>query len=286
MGEIGDDTLFGGAGDDTLSGGSQNDTLDGGLGDDLLQGGSGDDHLIAIAGSDRLEGGSENDTYTVALSAGETTIFDVSGADMLELSGDIKAKDIILSVDGDDLIVGLRSDDTKTIRVLGQFDADSHIMLEAIKFSDGFTINISQMIIGDEGDNNLTGTDMDDGILGLGGDDNILGQGGDDFLDGGAGEDIIYGGAGNDQIHGSSEDDLLSGDQGDDTIIDGDGNDLLIGGQGNDTFVIGNSGNADQDTIADFVKGEDRSTLLDLADNLLLASNWIILVAVLTRRFL
>lgn len=261
LGEIGDDTLFGGAGDDTLSGGSQNDTLDGGLGDDLLQGGSGDDHLIAIAGSDRLEGGSENDTYTVALSAGETTIFDVSGADMLELSGDIKAKDIILSVDGDDLIVGLRSDDTKTIRVLGQFDADSHIMLEAIKFSDGFTINISQMIIGDEGDNNLTGTDMDDGILGLGGDDNILGQGGDDFLDGGAGEDIIYGGAGNDQIHGSSEDDLLSGDQGDDTIIDGDGNDLLIGGQGNDTFVIGNSGNADQDTIADFVKGEDRIDL-------------------------
>lgn len=261
LGEIGDDTLFGGAGDDTLSGGSQNDTLDGGLGNDLLQGGSGDDHLITLAGSDRLEGGSENDTYTVALSADETTIFDVSGADMLELYGDIKAKDIILSVDGDDLIVGLRSDDTKTIRVLGQFDADSHIMLEAIKFSDGFTINISQMIIGDEGDNNLTGTDMDDGILGLGGDDNILGQGGDDFLDGGAGEDIIYGGAGNDQIHGSSEDDLLSGDQGDDTIIDGDGNDLLIGGQGNDTFVIGNSGNADQDTIADFVKGEDRIDL-------------------------
>lgn len=261
LGEIGDDTLLGGAGDDTLSGGSQNDTLDGGLGNDLLQGGSGDDHLIALAGSDRLEGGSENDTYTVKLSAGETTIFDVSGADMLELSGDIKAKDIILSVDGDDLIVGLRSDDTKTIRVLGQFDADSHIMLEAIKFSDGFTINISQMIIGDEGDNNLTGTDMDDGILGLGGDDNILGQGGDDFLDGGAGEDIIYGGAGNDQIHGSSEDDLLSGDQGDDTIIDGDGNDLLIGGQGNDTFVIGNSGNADQDTIADFVKGEDKIDL-------------------------
>lgn len=261
LGEIGDDTLSGGSGDDTLSGGSQNDILDGGLGDDLLQGGSGDDTLIALAGSDRLEGGSENDTYIVKLSAGETTIFDVSGADMLELSGDIKPKDIILSVDGDDLIVGLRSDDTKTIRVLGQFDANSDIMLEAIKFTDGFTINISQMIIGDDGDNNLTGSETDDGILGLGGNDNILGQGGDDFLDGGAGEDIIYGGAGNDQIHGSSEDDLLSGDQGDDTLIDGAGNDLLIGGQGNDIFVIGNHENSDQDTIADFVKGEDRIDL-------------------------
>ncbi len=86
-------------------------------------------------------------------------------------------------------------------------------------------------------------SDGDDLIYASAGDDVIMGLGGDDVLSGGKGNDILIGGSGND---------VLSG---------GQGNDTLIGGTGADTFAFATedltAGHLQQDTIADFERGED-----------------------------
>ena len=58
------------------------------------------------------------------------------------------------------------------------------------------------MINGDNGNNNLTGTNGDDVINGLGGNDELIGLDGRDTLNGGNGDDLLIGGAGNDRLDG------------------------------------------------------------------------------------
>ncbi len=268
MGGVGDDTLSGGMGDDRLlgdggndifDGGDGSDLLDGGEGNDILSGGSGNDRLIAGSGHDSLSGGSGNDTYDVDLFGGSVTISETEGSDVLNLTGGVEPKHVSLTREGDDLVIYNVQNNANAIRIQGQFAAGTRTV-EVLQFSNGYIINLSNLIIGDDGDNTLIGTEGNDGILGLGGNDSILGLGGDDFLDGGAGKDAIFGGRGNDTIQGSGEDDILSGDEGNDVIVGGAGNDMLIGGQGQDTFVV-NIEESTRETIADFERGQDRIDL-------------------------
>ncbi|MFK3776577.1 M10 family metallopeptidase C-terminal domain-containing protein [Agrobacterium sp. NPDC089420] len=267
VGGFGDDTLSGGAGNDellagggndTLNGGDGADTLDGEEGNDVLSGGLGDDRLIGGVGTDSLSGGTGNDIYEVDLFGGSVTISETEGTDVLKLTGGVEPKHVSLTRDGDDLVIYSVRDNANAVRIQGQF-ADGARKVEAVQFSNAYTINLTNLIIGDDGDNNLVGTEGNDGILGLGGNDSILGLGGDDFLDGGAGKDGIFGGGGNDTIHGSGENDLLVGDDGNDVIIGGTGDDVLVGGQGKDLFVINIE--AGKETISDFEKGDDRIDL-------------------------
>lgn len=258
-GGIGADRLVAGYGNDTLNGGDDADLLDGGEGNDVLSGGSGDDRLIAGSGHDSLSGGSGNDIYEADLFGGSVTISEIEGSDVLKLTGGVEPKHVSLTREGDDLVIYNIQNNSNAIRIQGQFAAGTR-KVEALQFSDGYIINLSNLIIGDDGDNTLIGTEGNDGILGLGGNDSILGLGGDDFLDGGAGKDAIFGGRGNDTIQGSGEDDILSGDEGNDVIVGGAGNDMLIGGQGRDTFVI-NIEDGNRETIADFERGQDRIDL-------------------------
>jgi Ca2+-binding RTX toxin-like protein len=55
-------------------------------------------------------------------------------------------------------------------------------------------------LVGDEGDNLLTGTEENDSISGGAGNDQLFGLGGDDVLDGGSGENRIVGGTGVDTL--------------------------------------------------------------------------------------
>lgn len=261
QGDAGNDSLSAGDGDDVLAGGDGDDWLNGEAGADSVLGGAGNDRLFTGPGADTLEGGTGDDVYEVDLDGAASIIRETDGNDRIEITGGYLAKNILLEKDGDDLIISDRANAANFVRVVGQFATDGQ-MVELITFSDGFTINISNLIIGDDGDNNIVGTEEDDAILGLGGNDTIMGEGGDDFIDGGDGEDIIYGGAGSDVVHGSGADDLLSGDAGDDTLISGKGNDYLIGGSGADGFFITQNEN-DQDTIADLEKGVDT---IDLSD--------------------
>ncbi len=116
-------------------------------------------------------------------------------------------------------------------------------------------------IVGDAGDNDITGSPIDDVIVGLGGNDRIDGGGGNDIicggdgkdrLFGGSGRDVLYGGSGRDRLYGGlgqdalfggpmidvlkggDAKDVLSGQQGADRLYGGAGNDLLLGGPRND----------------------------------------------------
>ncbi len=86
-------------------------------------------------------------------------------------------------------------------------------------------LHIEKFIIGDSGNNHLSGTSDSD---------YIEGKEGNDHLEGGAGKDCIVGGEGNDKIDGQSGEDILLGNGGNDDVRGGSSNDYLDGGSGND----------------------------------------------------
>lgn len=89
---------------------------------------------------------------------------------------------------------------------------------------------------GDDGDNEVEGSDDHDVIYGFGGHDFLLGFGGQDYIDGWSGNDDIFGHSGDDTILGYLGNDLISGGEDNDVINGGVGEDLLYGGLGADTF--------------------------------------------------
>jgi fibro-slime domain-containing protein len=110
------------------------------------------------------------------------------------------------------------------------------------------------VIMGDDSNNKLRGTNGNDLIFGNGGDDKIYGKKGNDCISGGAGNDKIWGGEGDDTISGGGGNDYLHGQQGNDTLVGGDGDDKAYGGKGNDTINAGAGndrihGNQDNDNI-------------------------------------
>ena len=110
----------------------------------------------------------------------------------------------------------------------------------------------SQVILGDNGANDLSGGEGDDTISGRGGKDTLTGNGGDDLIEGGNGNDRLIGGAGSDMLKGGKGDDRLEG---------GDGNDVVTGGKGRDTVFLGNGADRFIDDVqndrfgADTVRG-------------------------------
>jgi Ca2+-binding RTX toxin-like protein len=85
------------------------------------------------------------------------------------------------------------------------------------------------ILVGDAGDNVLTGGTLNDVLSGMAGNDTLVGGDGDDVLDGGAGDDVLDGGAGDDTVLGQDGNDFLVGGT-------GEGNDSLDGGPGTDTI--------------------------------------------------
>ena len=137
----------------------------------------------------------------------------------------------------------------------------------------------SDLIYGNDADNQIFGNEGEDIIKGSKGKDRLYGDDGNDFLEGGKGKDRLYGGDGNDfleggkgkdRLYGDDGNDFLEGGKGKDRLYGGDGNDFLEGGRGFDN-LFGGSGNdvfklttgRGFDRIRDFRKGEDR---LDIAE--------------------
>jgi serralysin len=153
--------------------------------------------------------------------------------------------------------------------------------IETFVFADGAVLAASALdgnpintIIGDGGDNTLTGTTLANDIHGLSGNDALTGLAGEDMLDGGDGDDTLDGGTGVDtasyasaglgvivslavagpqstggaggdtlvsieNLAGSAFDDQLAGDAIANVLSGLDGNDRLDGGAGNDTLLGG-----------------------------------------------
>ena len=90
------------------------------------------------------------------------------------------------------------------------------------------------------------GTELQDNLTGSGNSQFIMGRGGDDVLTGGDANDVLLGNAGNDKLVGGAGRDILTG---------GAGNDRLEGGLGDDVFAWRFS-----DASTAFAPAEDRIT--------------------------
>jgi Ca2+-binding RTX toxin-like protein len=112
VGTSGNDTLVGTDGDNTLFGEADNDIIDGKRGDDIIVGGTGNDILSGSAGSD---------TYRFNLGDGQDIIRDAGSSwdqstDILEFGAGIAVSDLLVSISGNDLILGI-ANTTDSIKI-------------------------------------------------------------------------------------------------------------------------------------------------------------------------
>ena len=198
------DLIYGLAGNDILNGGLGNDQIWGGDDVDTISGNDGDDIIRGEAGADILNGNAGNDDFYLSGTEGLGDQYD-GGADFDEI----------------------RLEAATTLNLAATF-----INMERVVFG-GFDITA---VSGDgfdlsgmarTGAGNLLGQAGNETITGTDGGDTIYGFAGTDTLNGSAGNDTIYGGDDNDIINGGAGADILYGEAGADTINGGDDNDNI-----------------------------------------------------------
>ena len=94
--------------------------------------------------------------------------------------------------------------------------------------SEGNTVEIRDLVIGDYRNNVFsTGVGVDF-LYGMGGNDVLDAGAGNDSLFGGDGDDTLVAGLGEDTLFGGNDNDALLASHGDDTVYGGDGNDTVV----------------------------------------------------------
>lgn len=283
----GNDSLDGGSGNNTLIGGVGNDTYF--VNDDQR------DTIIetAEAGSGSHDMVMTRDAVTT-LRANVEDMRYVGTADFLglgnsgnnEITGGSGVDNWLYGMDGNDVLVGGAKTDyldggsgADTMR--GGLGADEYFVdsiwdVVAEKAGEGYDIvdtSLDSYVLGANvealrmvGANNAigVGNDVDNQISGSTSDDQLFGKGGDDELDGGKGNDRLDGGTGDDQLDGGA---------GDDTLYGGLGYDHLTGGTGKDVFSFRQANPGNLQVIMDFVKGEDRIDFTAIDGNAALAGD-------------
>jgi Ca2+-binding RTX toxin-like protein len=157
------------------------------------------------------------------------------GNDVIVMGYRIKTAASLSGGDGNDLLVGARSDDV-------------------LSGGEG-----NDKLFGRQGNDTMSGDGGNDHMHGGAGDDNMGGGEGNDVMDGDAGADVMLGEAGNDRMNGGAGNDQMSGAEGDDDVNGGAGTDLVIGGDGHDTFHGSDKASEIYDKTADdVVRGEKR----------------------------
>ncbi|MCP4283649.1 MAG: hypothetical protein GY792_04245, partial [Gammaproteobacteria bacterium] len=269
FGGIGSDTITGGDGDDYLYGnwegndeGEENNTLIGGAGNDVFYGDDGNDTMIGGTGNDTFDGGEGNDLYLFNVGDGRDVInnenfsdeyrVDWQNPDIIRFGEGIAPADIVISRDGDTLLLGINGtgDSLALSDWFDDMSASSRII--QLEFNDGTVWNAADLadMASGMGEMILAGGDGDDSLTSpeYWSDEIFLGKSGDDVLTGGIGCDLLAGGDGNDLLYGDTEvydasplswwngvlDDRLDGGSGNDILYGGAGQDVLLGGAGDD----------------------------------------------------
>jgi Ca2+-binding RTX toxin-like protein len=226
-----------------------------------IQGTSGDDLIADVEayGYTPLHGGAGNDTlmgtrgtnlYTFSRGDGQDTIIENynSSNDAIRFDDGIVASDLVVTVQGDDLVIGI-SGTTDQITIKGDRGARIEIFEVggvALTYTQILSLiesESSETLLGTVGDDVLSGTAKRSEIYGFEGNDTLSGEAGDDLLDGGLGNDVLQGNAGSDEMYGGEGDDVLEGGSGDDELNGGEGNDTLDGGAGRDALFGGGGTN-------------------------------------------
>ncbi len=205
----GDDVLYGDCGTDepgwatstngaadVIYGDAGNDRIYGQAGGDNLYAGDGNDTIVGGIGSDNIVGGDGYDLIFVDLLSGLTAIAERN----LALGG--SGNDQIIGGWGNDELYGM-DDQDKLIGGMGD---------DKIEGGDG-----ADNMSGGAGNDYLRGggyygtaADLGDTMLGEGGNDYLSGEGGHDKIWGGTGNDTLDGGAGNDRLDGGTGADNLA----------------------------------------------------------------------------
>jgi Ca2+-binding RTX toxin-like protein len=97
----------------------------------------------------------------------------------------------------------------------------------------------SDIILAGGGNDRASGGDGNDCVRGEAGNDRVDGSNGNDLVLGDAGKNLVIGGRGNDQLRGSKGSDKLDGGLGNDNLRDSGGRNFLLGGAGNNRITGG-----------------------------------------------
>ena len=191
-----DNTIRGRGGNDTLDGGSGDDTITGGAGDDIIYGGDGDDTLSTGSGDDRLFGEGGDDRLIIN-GSGTATLDGGDGSDTVQLD----LTNYTPTIDGFIAEINLATGISDAVGVDSPLE-DKLISIENIDYRGP----IASQLIGDEGDNIISGGSGDDTITGGAGNDIISGGAGDDTLvQSGSGAQIFDGGVGVDTLYNNTD---------------------------------------------------------------------------------
>ncbi|MFN4041890.1 MAG: calcium-binding protein [Brevundimonas sp.] len=183
-----------------LTGGAQHELIIGSEFGETLRGAEGQDILIGNGGNDHLVGGRGADRYIFSGNFGHDTISDgdtLGGIGDAVVFLDVVSSDVTFTRSGLDLIIA-SPDNSKSVRVIGQFDQGRWYQIESFSFADGVTLTDAQVRA-----HFLQSTDGDDVITGFHWNDEIRGGLGNDYMQGGRGDDAYYYslGDGNDTVH-------------------------------------------------------------------------------------
>jgi Ca2+-binding RTX toxin-like protein len=221
VGGRGEDSLFGEAGNDRLFGFEDDDFLDGGPGTDFLDGGTGNNTLV---NGEESPGSTSPQAY---IAGNRILIADgTSGADTFS----------VVRVGVDDVRITINN----YSRTFDMDDFSGRILMRGGDGNDVMTAGAGVAkvsMIGERGNDRLTGNALDNTLLGGEDEDVLSGGAGDDFLDGGTGNDTLNGESGNDSLGGADGNDTLNGGTGNDELTGGDGSDTMNGNDGNDSFL-------------------------------------------------
>ena len=301
IGGDGDDDLTGGGADDTLIGGAGGNSLDGGGGNDLVDysfaPGPVDVDLDAGSAADNGSGGSDtlSDIENVFGSAFNDVLTGDEFANIIKGGG---GADDMTGGDGDDTYVVDDGGDTVT-ELAGQgFDTvrssisyglgvnQERLILTGSDNIDGSGNPLDNILIGNSGNNQLSGGAGADEMRGFDGDDTyVVNHAGDQVFEtsptdgvdtvrssityslGSYLENLVLTGIAAIDGNGNSLVNSLTGNGNDNQLNGGQGADTMIGGGGDDTYTVDNTGDVIVETA-----GNGTDTVWSSADYTLSAS--------------